>query len=401
MTPLRVLMVHNSYQQAGGEDSVFDAELALLRSRGHDPLIYRMHNDRVKGMGPAQLAAATVWNRRTYRELHDVMSTNQVDVCHIHNTFPLISPSAYYAARRAGVPVVQTLHNYRILCPAATFFRDGRECVECLGKSLPWPSVRHACYRGNRGATAVTAAMLFTHRLLGTWRKHIDRFVALTDFSRQQFIAGGLPAEKIVVKPNCLDADPGLGAGAGGFALFAGRLVQEKGILVLLEAWRNVAAGRQLVIAGDGPLAQDVAHAVSTTPGIEWLGTQPRERILQLMREASFLVVPSLWYEGFPMTIVEAYACGLPVIASRIGSIASVVRPQITGLLSAPHDAGALAECMTMLFAQEDVRQQMRQAARREFLANYTADKNYLALRAIYSGVCHRSAPAAEVYQEV
>ena len=235
---------------------MFLAETALLESYGHRVVRYITHNDRVAELNSVTLAGKTVWNSSAYRELRNLIHLEQPDVAHFHNTFPLVSPAGYYAARAEGVPVVQTLHNYRLLCPNALFFRDGGVCEDCKSKAITWPGVVHKCYRGSRAASGVVTAMLTTHRALRTWRKKVDVYIALTEFARRKFIEGGLPAGKIIVKPNFVYPDPGPGEGEGGFALFVGRLSFEKGVGTLLAAWEHLDRRIPLKIVGDGPLTE-------------------------------------------------------------------------------------------------------------------------------------------------
>src|SRR3954452_18720116 len=197
---MKILVVHNFYQQPGGEDRCLEAEVAMLRAHGDEVIQYTADNDPIDGMNRLKAAARTVWSRPAARELRDLIREHRPAVAHFHNTFPLISPAAYYACRAERVPVVQTLHNFRLLCPNALFFRDGKVCEDCLGKAVPWPGVVHGCYRGSRTATAAVAAMITPHRALGTWREMVDVYIPLTEASRQKFIAGGLPANKLVVK---------------------------------------------------------------------------------------------------------------------------------------------------------------------------------------------------------
>ncbi len=246
-----MLLLHNRYQQPGGEDQVFAAEGNLLEAHGHQVLRYTRHNDQVTDQNPLALAGATVWNQAVYRELRTLIRRERPQVAHFHNTLPMISPAAYYAARAEGVPVVQTLHNYRLLCPNALFYRDGQVCEDCLGKAVPWPGVVHACYRESRASSGAVATMLTAHRAIGTWKKAVDMYVALTEFARQKFVQGGLPAEKIVVKPNFIEPDPGSGEGRGHYALFVGRLSQEKGVDTLLAAWEQLGEKVPLKIVGD------------------------------------------------------------------------------------------------------------------------------------------------------
>ncbi len=270
---MRVLFVHNHYRQHGGEDESFPAEVDLLRGTGHEVVTYTQHNDRVETLGRLRSAARTVWSSESYGHLRELMRDTNPHVVDVQNFFPLISPSLYHAAHAERVPVVQTLGNYRMMCPNALFFRDGRVCEDCRDKRVPWPGVLHACYRQSRLATAPVAAMLTVHRLVGTWRHKVTLYAARTEFSRQKFIQGGLPAEKIVIKPNFVGPDPGVGEHRGGFALFVGRLSPEKGIRTLLEAWKSSCSGLGLKIIGDGPLRPMVESAARETAGIDCLGT--------------------------------------------------------------------------------------------------------------------------------
>jgi glycosyltransferase involved in cell wall biosynthesis len=338
----------------------------------------------VATMNPVALAGSTVWNRSSYRELRSLIRRERPQVAHFHNTLPLISPAGYYAAKAEGVPVVQTLHNYRLLCPNALFFRDGRVCEDCQGKSVPWPGVLHACYRGSRPASATVAAMLTTHRGLRTWTEQVDVYVVTTEFARDKFIQGGLPEEKLIVKPNFLHPAPSLAEVPGDYALFVGRLSPEKGVGTLLAAWERPGDLMPLRIVGDGPLAGEVGHAAKNLDGVEWLGKQPRERVLALMRGASLLIFPSTCYENFPVTIVEAYAVGLPVIASNLGGMSSLIDDGRTGLHFRPDDPEDLALKVRWASAHPAELAGMREEARGEFEAKYTAERNYGALMEIY-----------------
>jgi glycosyltransferase involved in cell wall biosynthesis len=382
-----VLLVHNSYQQPGGEDQVFTAEGHLLEAHGHEVVRYTVHNDKVRGKNPLTLAGTTVWNRAVYGELRSLIREERPQVAHFHNTLPLISPSAYYAARAEGIPVVQTLHNYRLLCSNALFYRQGRVCEDCLGKAVPWPGVVHACYRGSRAASGATVAMLTAHRALGTWKGAVDSYIALSEFARRKFIEGGLPAEKISVKPNFLDPDPGMGEGRGEYFLFVGRLSREKGVDTLLAAWERLGERVPLKIVGDGPLASGVAESVGRFEEVEWLGRQPKDQVLALMKDARALIFPSTCYENFPIVLAEAYAVGLPMIASDLGSMSSLVDHGRTGLHFRPGDPRDLATLVEWASAHPTRLKQMRGEARAEFETKYTAAKNYSRLKDIYESV--------------
>ncbi|MCC6240339.1 MAG: glycosyltransferase [Phycisphaerales bacterium] len=388
---MKIARIHNYYQQAGGEDSVLASEMELLQSRGQLISTFFLHNDAVDSMGRLTLAAKTLWNRDTYRRLRTFFRQHRPEVAHFDNTFPLISPSAYYAAHAEGVAVVQTLHNYRLLCVNAMLYRQGSACEECVGKSIPWPGVWHGCYRDDRKASAVVAAMLTLHRALGTWRREVDTYIALTDFARGRYIAGGLPASKIVVKPNFLEMDPDPGTGTGNFALFVGRLTPEKGVDTLLRAWALPDMPMPLKIIGTGPLESRVRQAAEKNTMIEYLGRQPLTQVMQLMGDAACLVFPSTWYEGLPRTIVESFAKATPVVASRLGAMKELIEEGCSGALFTPDDAADLAGVMRRL-ASTAALPAMRPGARQAYQARFTADRAYAALMAIYQNAIAKRA---------
>ena len=379
-----VVVVHNHYLLPGGEDQVFAAETALLECHGHPVVRHAVDNERIQERGRIALAVGAVWNRSSYRSLRKVFRESGAQVAHFHNILPQVSPAGYYAARAEGLAVVQTLHNYRLVCPVATLFRGGRVCEDCLGRRIAWPGIMHGCYRGSRSATAAVAAMLALHGVAGTWNHGVDLYLALTEFAKRKLIAGGLPRELIGVKPNFLASDPGVGDGAGGYALYAGRLSPEKGIRVLLEAWERHRPKLELRILGDGPMAAEVRAAVARVPGLRWEGWQPREMVERAFRDAAVLVMPSLCYEGFGMTAIEAYAAGLPVVASDIGSLADIVADGRTGRLVPPGDAAALARGVDEIVGSPALRDRLRSGARAEYLARYTAEQNYALLMEAY-----------------
>jgi glycosyltransferase involved in cell wall biosynthesis len=384
---MRILSVHNRYQIRGGEDGSRELEERLLRDMSHQVDVYEEHNDRVATLGKLRLVSKTIWSVETYQNLNSLLTEQTYDVIHVQNFFPLISPSVYYAAKAKGIPVVQTLRNYRLLCPNGEFFRDGRVCEDCLGQFVPLPGVVHACYRGNRAATAVVAAMLTVHRAMGTWTNLIDIYIALNEFAREKFIEGGLPAEKIVVKPNFVHPDLSSGEGRGGYALFVGRLSLEKGLDTLFKAWESLGSKITLKIVGDGPLAPQVAESVAKGSGIEYLGYRPLTEVYELMGEAAFLVFPSKWYEGQPRTIIESFAVGTPVVASNLGAMSTLVSPGRTGFHFRPGDSGDLVAQVEWALAHPDELARMRREARAEFEAKYTAQENYLRLMEIYEKV--------------
>lgn len=382
---MRILSVHSRYKIRGGEDECYEAEISLLREMDHLVEVYEENNERVAALGNLHMTFRAVWSEEAYQAVRQRLTEQPHDVIHVHNFFPIISPSVYYAARSKGVPVVQTLHNYRLLCPNALFFRDGRVCEDCLGKSVPWPGVLHSCYRGSRAATGVVTTMLAVHRTMHTWTEMVDVYIALTEFARQKFIEGGLPAEKIVVKPNFVHPDPEPGDGGGGYALFVGRLSPEKGLDTLLAAWEHLGGQVPLKIVGDGPLANRVAEAAEQIPQVEWLGRKPLKEVYALIGEAIVLILPSQWYETFGRVAVEGFAKGTPVVAANIGAIAELINHGCTGLHFRPGDSKDLAAKVEWILAHPKELAQMRREARVEFKAKYTAKQNYQKLMEIYA----------------
>jgi len=393
---MKVLLCHNHYQQPGGEDQVFSDEAGLLQANGHRVLRYVRHNDDIAGMSKLDVAQQTLWNRRTYDELTTLIRSTRPDVMHCTNTFALISPAAYDAARDAGVPVVQSLHNFRLLCPNALMLRDGAACEDCLGKLLAWPGIARGCYRESRLQTATLAGMVAWHRWRGTWVEKVDCYIALANFARDKFISGGLPAEKIVVKPNFVPGRPQIGRGDGNFALFVGRLSEEKGVATLLDAWKQLSGNQQLCIVGDGPQAALVEAAVRDDRRISWLGRRTSQEVQQLMGAANCLVLPSICYENCPKTLLEAFSVGTPVIASRLGAMAEFVEHEQTGLHFTAGDANELAASIIRLTGEDRLRERMRQAARAEYEMHYTPQANYQMLMDIYQLASGEVAPGME-----
>nr|WP_315496536.1 glycosyltransferase family 4 protein [uncultured Rhodoferax sp.] len=374
---MRVLVVHNAYQHKGGEDTVMEAEVALLRSRGHEVELFSRHNDAIATMSKLAAAANTVWSGRVAAEFESTLRRFQPDVVHVHNTFPLISPAIYWVAARLQVPVLQTLHNFRLMCPQAMFLREGKVCEDCLGK-LPWRGAARGCYRGSVLQSTVLAGMVTVHRAMGTWQNKVTRYIALNEFCRGKFIEGGLPAARIVIKPNFVDFEPPAPAERQGF-LFVGRLSSEKGLDVLVNAHR-LLEGCALRVAGTGPddaILRNVA-------GLSALGALKKEEVYQAMRGAMALVVPSIWYETFGMVAIEAFASSTPVIASNIGVLPNLVKDGETGLLFEPGNAEDLAHKMRWALANPQAMVAMGRNARKQYEAEFTAERNYQQLMAIY-----------------
>ncbi len=397
---MKVLLVHNEYQQPGGEDIVFRLEHQLLSDFGHRVVTYQRSNYEISRYSTARrllLIRQMTWAADTQRDMARLLRQESPDIVHVHNTFTQISPSIYAACRKAEVPVVQTLHNFRLLCPGATFYRDGHVCHECVTAGLH-RSILHGCYRNSRLASAAVAGMLATHRRLSTWSHNITSYIALTEFARQQFIRGGLPGEKICVKPNFVDPDPGQGTRSGGYAIFVGRLSPEKGLQTLLEAWYRLGNSIELRIVGDGPLRAELTNYAEQAglSSVRFMGRQDRSATQEAIKGALFLILPSVCYENFPMTIVEAFASGTPVICSRLGAMQEIVSHRHTGLHFEPGSSEHLAESVSWGWANPARMRAMGRAARRQFELKYTAEKNHSLLLDIYHRAMQEPSPVCD-----
>lgn len=381
---MRVLQVHNAYRQPGGEDQVVAAERELLEEHGHEVRIFGADNDAIGGLW-SRLAVAwkAPYDPVSRRRLAVEIENWRPDVVHVHNFFPLLTPAVFDACEEQGVPVVLTLHNFRLVCPGAFLYRQNAICEDCLGRHS-WRAFRHRCYRGSFLASLAVVRMVEFHRRRQTWRHKIDRVIVMTEFSRKKLVAAGWAAGQLTVKPH-------FARGAGGYlvpsgrvgALFAGRLSPEKGVATLLEAWSGI--DYPLFLAGDGPLLAGVED--EGNPQIHRLGWLSRDELSSRMWQAAFLVVPSEWYETFGLVIIEAFAHGLPVIASRLGAMAEIVEDGVTGLHfepGNPHDLAAKVKWMQE--HPEDLRR-MGENARRAYEDKYTPERNYQMLMAVYREV--------------
>lgn len=384
---MRFLLCHNYYQQRGGEDQVFEDEAWLLEHHGHDVIRYAVHNDSIEGMGRSQLVRATFWNKQAAAEVRDLIRQFRPDVMHCTNTFPLISPSILHVATAEGVAVVQTLQNYRLFCPSSNLLRTGKICELCVNRRFAWPAVVHGCYRNDRMATAVVAGMLMYHQKIKSWSTMVDRFIVPSQITLQKYVEAGFPSDRISIKPNFLHPDPEPGNGEGGFAVFAGRLSPEKGIQTMLDSWKLIPDPIPLVIVGDGPMAGVVRDAAASDSRISWLGRRPLTEVCEIMGRSRCLLMPSIWYEPFGRTVIEAFAVGTPVIASRLGAMLELVNEGHNGLFFQPGDAADLSRSVLKMFHPDATWDKMRSAARQEYLDKYTAKTNYIELLAIYDSV--------------
>ena len=393
---MRILIAHNAYRYRGGEEQAVESDRALLERHGHAVDVYfRAYEEVASADGPVRavrLALGALWSVRTYLDMRSLIRARRPDVLHVHNIFPLVSASVYRAARAERVPVVQTLHNYRLVCPAATLLRDGRPCELCIG-TAPWRAVRHRCYRDSRAQSLALATILTTHRVFGTWSHDVDAYIALTEFGRNLFVRGGLPRERIFVRHNAVQPAARTPYAGPSSAIFVGRLSPEKGVQVLLDAWRSLP-DVPLTIVGDGPLAAEVRAGVSRPElaHVRVVGHLPHRDVLDHLARSGMLVFPSVCYEGFALAIAEALAHGVPVIGSRLGAQAEIVRDGVSGLLFRAGDPAALRDAVRRLVSTDGLAQRLSDGARTEFVERFSPETSYRALIGVYERVVSRDA---------
>lgn len=386
---MRICVVHNRYQQAGGEDSVFENEVELLRASGAEVSTIDVTNNDIKGVRALAAAFSATYSRSGHELMAREIDRFQPDLVHVHNFFPLLSPAIFDACADAGVASVWTLHNYRVACANGLLFRADEPCEVCLGQS-PLPAIKHRCYRGSLPASTSIAASIAWHNAAGTWRDKVDRFIALTPFAREIFVQAGLPRSKIAVKANCVQ-DPGqaIGQAERSGAIYVGRLSQEKGVRTMVDAWAKLHI--PLTIFGEGPLEAELRAMAGAK--VHFAGFQDRATILDALSRAQAIIVPSIWYENFPMTVVEANACGTPVIASRIGALESIVAEGRSGFLFTPGDSSDLGRVVSEAFAHPSRLQQMGRRARLDYEERSSPATNLQALLEIYrQAIATRSA---------
>jgi glycosyltransferase involved in cell wall biosynthesis len=388
---VRVLILHNKYRQPGGEDAVFRAESRLLASHGHSVATLEVDND-VHGpnrlVGAAELAAGAVWSWSSHARVADLCQFHKPDIVHVHNFWMRLSPSIHAACREMGVPTVQTLHNYRLLCTAASLFRAGKVCEDCVGRA-PWRGVVRRCYQGSLPSSLAVAAMLTVNRARGTWGKDPSAYIALSTAARNKFIAGGLPPSRVFVKPNFL-FDPGEAQtrpSSSNTCLFVGRLSPEKGVSTLIDAWEGMPAS-QLRIIGDGPERSSLENrAAQRGLNIKFEGQVEPAVARRAMQESRCVVVPSIWQEPFGMTVIEAFAAGRPVVAFRLGAPAETVQHGRNGLLATAGDAEGLSRQLRLLIENGREADRMGVTAREDYLTQYSPQRNYSQLISIYEFV--------------
>lgn len=384
---MRILMVHNKYLIRGGEDESTDTEIAALRNAGHHVEEYIVDNIELAKKSKLRIGLTAIWSWKAYKEVRMRLQNAEYDIVHVQNFFPILSPSVHYAAKRERVSTVQTLRNFRLICVNGQFFRNGRVCQKCVGRVIPWPGVMLGCYRQSKLQSLAVAGMLVFHRLRKTWRQQVDGFIVATPKVKAIMVDEGLQSKKIFVKPNIVRPDPGSGESKGRYAIYVGRISPEKGVETLLRAWSLAGVPKSLVIVGDGPLRENLMNRYRNLPNILWIGRKPLAEVYDQIRNADYLFFPSEWFESFGRTVVEAFACGTPVIVSNQTVASEFVREGETGYLFKSGDVCSLVSAINRIEEKLSSQNNMRSEARKAFVAQFSEGTNVETLLDIYDKV--------------
>lgn len=385
-----VLLAHNFYRSGvpSGENIAFEAEMSLLDRHHHKTQLFARYSDDIESRGPVGKIASAIGvpcNLSTARAIHQTVEDSKPDVVHVHNTFPLLSPSIFQAIGRRAARVL-TLHNYRLFCPAAIPMRDGKVCTECLDRHSAMPSLVYGCYRDSRTATLPLAISVGLHRLLGTWTKHVDAFICLTEFQRRRMVEAGLPAHKVHVKPNFYPGSPEVipWHHRTPYVVYAGRLTAEKGVISLLRAWQRWGINApELRIIGDGALRPELERMAAGLP-VRFLGQVIPEIAHALISKAHLLVLPSECLETFGLVVTEAFAFGTPAAVSNLGPLPSIVEHGRSGIVFEPADPESMMQEIRAAWETPGFLKSLGLGARLEFEKKYTEETNYRMLMDIY-----------------
>lgn len=383
---MNILIVHNYYKIPGGEDTVVKNEINLLREHGHKVKLYKRSNEELESYGVLKklsLPFKIVFSIKSYKELRDIIRKDNIDVVHVHNTLCVISPSAYYAALSLKKPVIQTIHNFRLLCPGATFQRNGKVCEECIEKGL-FHSCKYNCYRSSRLTTFAIALMTSFHKIIGTYRR--IHYICLTDFNKEKLLQMNrkgkvfIKPDNIYIKPNFTDFKMKVlpWSVRKNQIVYAGRLDETKGIHLMLQAWENIT-NMKLVICGVGPEDDWCKKYIieNKLKNVEMLGFLSHEKTMKIIAESKALVLLTQWYEGFPMVLAESFACGTPVIGSRIGNVGNLIINNVNGIKVDQESVASVIEAVNNISDMTDSTKLISD----EY---YSIDKNYKQLIEIY-----------------
>lgn len=388
---MKILMAHNYYQSPGGEDVSYNEESRLLESFGE--IVYRFSRDnsdiyKYNTRQMIQLGINTIWSEASKEQVAEVIRQFKPDVAHFQNTFPLLSPSVFYACHENNIPVVLSIRNYRLFCLNGLFLRNNEPCEKCLqAKNYFW-GVFHKCYHRSSMKSSIVAFMNIFHWKKRTWHRQVDVMISPSEFTRRKLIQAGFQEDRIFVKPNLI-YDHGKGNRTGGYILYSGRLSQEKGINSLVDVVVE-NPDLKLLIIGDGPLRESIERIVESNQNIKLLGYLDHDQTINYIKNAKFLIYPTICYETFGRTIIEAFSCGVPVIASRIGAITELICDGENGFLVNPGDIQDLQRIIRLMWENDPLCKTMGDNARNDYLNRYSPDKNFLILKNAYNMLVNR-----------
>ena len=377
-------MAHNFYQTPGGEDESYRTESRLLESGGHEIIRYEKNNDEIKHENKIVTAKNTIWNQNTYRELELILSNNNIEIAHFQNTFPIISPSAYYACQRRKIPVIQALRNYRITCINGMLQRNNLPCQDCVGSVFPLSGVVHRCYRDSIAASIVAATALSMHKIIGTYDQKVDVYIAISDYVKRVYVEAGIAPEKIFVKPNTVIPYKPHEKNRDNTFVYVGRLIPEKGIDKLLKEWSNMELDYELIVVGGGDYLKKYKNEFSAIKSIRFVGQLSRQQAEEYLSMAVATIVPSMWAEPFGRVVIESYAVGTPVIASNIGALPELIQDGETGMLFEPFEDGSISSKIYEFVSMRHKWTQMRERCLESYENFYSSQSNLEILEEIY-----------------
>ena len=388
---LKILQVHNFYQQRGGEDMVVQQEKTLMVSHGHVVHDYFRYNDDITtARDKLNVLLTAHYSKKSRESFRETLVEMRPDIVHVHNFFPLITPSIFDACQDLSIPVIMTLHNYRLVHPNALLINNKGEIDERSVHGSAYACVFDKVYRNSMLQTAVAAHMIEYHRKSGTWRSKVDQFIALTNFAKSMFEAGGVPPQKISIKPNFTNdifnkvENDQIPSSDSDYFIYVGRLSPEKGIVMLVDTWIKHDIKASLIVIGEGPLLKEIISKARKSPAIKVLGKKKHTETMEYIRNAKALIFPSTWYEGFPMTIVESFCLGIPVIASNIGSQKEIIKHRHNGLHFEKGESQSLFDQVSALRKDEALKHKLSKNARTDYLKHYSPETNYHQLVKIY-----------------
>ena len=391
----KVLIVHNYYQVPGGEDTVVANEKKMLEDNGHEVFMYTRHNNEIKKksfLGKLLLGAQSIFSIRTYREVRRIIRKNKVDIVHVHNTLSLISPSVYYAAFKCNIPVVQTIHNFRLLCPAATLYRDNHICEDCISNGLRC-ALKHKCYRKSFLQTLISVLIIKINRILGTYKKL--NYICLTEFNKEKLLQLNrknkkiINEDKIFIKPNFVNIERNIipYEQRKNQFVFVGRLDKLKGINILFDSWKKIEEIKihntpELIVCGIGPEEEFCKEYIirNNLRHVKLMGFIENFKIMDIISESKALILPTQWYEGFPMTIVESMSCGTPIMGSDIGNVGSLIINDVNGYKFHRNSIDDLVDSIRSI-------KDMTVTIKNTYKDMYTSDTNYRRLSKIYKNI--------------